>query len=87
MCTVGDPGKGPGGAAPTYFLTTLRPEGWKKFFFSRPGPPPLYLRVWMTGLPRYLKVWIVHWCRGYQTVVPEKFLRRLSTKFGDVEGF
>ena len=27
------------GAAPPYFLTTLRPEGWKKFFFLRPGPP------------------------------------------------
>ena len=41
MCTVGDPGEGPGGAAPPYFLTTLRPEGWKKFFFLRPGPPSL----------------------------------------------
>ena len=75
------------GGCPTYFLTTLRPKGWKKFFFLRPPPPPpLYLRVWMTGLPRYLKVWI-HWCRGYQTVVPKKILRRLSTKVGDVQGF
>ena len=74
------------GGCPTYFLTTLRPEGWKKFFFLRPPPPPLYLRVWMTGLPRYLKVWI-HWCRDYQTVVPKKILRRLSTKVGDVQGF
>ena len=55
---MGDPGEGPGGAAPPYFLTTLRPEGWKKFFFFETGSPPFYLRVWMTGLPRYLKVWI-----------------------------
>ena len=58
MCIVGDPGEGPGGAAPPYFLTTLRPEAWKKVFFYETGSPPLYLRVWMTGLPRYLKVWI-----------------------------
>ena len=50
MCTVGDPGKGPGGPPP-YFLTKLRPEGRKKVFW-RPPPPPLYLRVWMTGLHR-----------------------------------
>ena len=51
-------GRGPGGLPPPYFLTTLRPEGWKKFFFFETGSPPFYLRVWMTGLPRYLKVWI-----------------------------
>ena len=83
MCIVGDPGEEPGGAAPPYFW---RPEGRKKFFFGDRVPPP-YLRVWMTGLPRYLKVWIVHWCRGYQTVVQKTFLRRLSTKVGDVQGF
>ena len=70
------------GGCPPYFW---RPEGRKKFFFGDRVSPP-YLRVWMTGLPRYLKVWIVHWCRGYQTVVTKTFLRRLSTKVGDVQG-
>ena len=31
-------GRGPGGCPP-YFLTRVRPEGWKKFLFLRPGPP------------------------------------------------
>ena len=34
-------------------------ETWRaENFFLRPGPP--YLRVWMTILPSYLKVWICH---------------------------
>ena len=38
---------------PPYFLTKLRPEGRKKFFLETGStPPPLYLRVWMTGLHR-----------------------------------
>ena len=41
MCAVGDPGEGPGGAAPPYFLTTLRPEGRKKYFFETGSPLPL----------------------------------------------
>ena len=89
MCIVGDPGEVPGGAAPPplFFDHTEARSLEKVFFFFETGSPPLYLRVWMTGLPRYLKVWNPHWCRGYQTVVPEKFLRRLSTKVGDVQGF
>ena len=34
-------GRGPGGAAPPYFLTTLRPEGRKKYFFETGSPLPL----------------------------------------------
>ena len=86
MCIVGDPGEGPGGAAPLIFWPQWGPKGGKSFFFWDRASP-LYLRVWMTGLHRYLKVWIRQWCRGYQTVVPKKFLRRLSTKGGDVQGF
>ena len=38
---------------PPYFLTKLRPEGRKKFFLETGStPPPLYLRIWMTGLHR-----------------------------------
>ena len=43
-----DPGEGPGGPAPSYFYTKLRPEGPKTFFWRLPPP---YLRVWMTGPP------------------------------------
>ena len=46
------------GGCPLIFWPNWGPKGGKSFFL-RPGPPPpLYLRVWMTGLPRYLKVWI-----------------------------
>ena len=38
------------GGCPTYFLTTLRPKGWKKFFFLRP-PPPLFISG--SGWPGY----------------------------------
>lgn len=30
---VADPGEGPGGPGPPYFLTKLRPDGPKNFFF------------------------------------------------------
>ena len=38
------------GGCPTYFLTTLRPKGWKKFFFLRP-PPILFISG--SGWPGY----------------------------------
>ena len=56
---VADPGEGPGGPGPPYFLTKLRPDGPKNFL----RPPPPYLRVCMTApppVPRYLKFWIRH---------------------------
>ena len=76
------------GGCPPYFLTT-RTEARRveKVFFLRPGPPLFISGSGWPGLPRYLKVWIVHWCRGYQTVVPKTFLWRLGTKVGDVWGF
>ena len=46
---VTDPGEGPGGPAPPYFRTKLRPDGPKKFFWRPAPPPPPYLRVWMTA--------------------------------------
>ena len=73
------------GAVPLLFNQSEARRAEKVSFFET-GSPLLYLRVWMTGLPRYLKVWIRHWCRGYQTVVTKTFLRRLSTKVGDVQG-
>ena len=75
------------GAHPPLFFDQTEARRGEKFFLETGSPPPLYLRVWMTGLPRYLKVWVLHWCKGYQTAVPKKFLRRLSTKVGDVQGF
>ena len=59
---VADPGEGPGGPAPPYFSTKMRPEGPNKIFWGT-GPPPL-----SEGLddrpphpPSYLKIWIRHW--------------------------
>ena len=60
---VADPGEGPGGPGPPYFLTKLMPTGRKIFFFEatpslsqglddRARPPP--------PVPRYLKFWIRH---------------------------
>ena len=53
MCTVGNLGKGPGGSAPLFF-DEIEARRAEKVVFWRPGPPPppLYLRVWMTGLHR-----------------------------------
>ena len=60
ICTRGNPGRGPGGPPSPYFLTKLRPEGWKKFLFLRPGPPapftsgsewPGYPVIWRCGTP------------------------------------
>ena len=48
-----DPGEGP----PFFFAQTETQWAEKNFFGGPPPPPPLpYLRVWMTGLPPYLKV-------------------------------
>ena len=45
------------GGAPLIFRPNWDPMGRKEFFRRPPPPPPLpYLRVWMTGLPPYLKV-------------------------------
>ena len=53
MCTVGNPGKGPGGSAPLFFAEIEARRADNVFFGHRvPPPPPLYLRVWMTGLHR-----------------------------------
>ena len=48
---------------PPYLSTKMRPKGQKNFW-GRPTPPP-NLRVWMTGPPTYLKVWICH-CNALQ---------------------
>ena len=40
MCIVGDPGEGPGGAAPVFFDQT-EARRVEKVFFLRPGPPSL----------------------------------------------
>ena len=50
---------GPRRLAPPYFWTKLGPEGPKKIYSWR--TQPLYLRVWITGPPPYLKVLIQHW--------------------------
>ena len=53
----GSRGARPRPPPPPYFLTKLRPQG-PKFFFWRPAPSPLlYLRVRKTGPLPYLKVW------------------------------
>lgn len=39
---------------------TLRGGTAEKNFFGDQHPPPQYPRVWMTGPPPYLKVWICH---------------------------
>ena len=51
--SVEDPGEGPGGPAPPYFSTKMRPEGPKKHLKETPPlsqalddpPPPPYLKV------------------------------------------
>ena len=45
--SVADPGTHP--AAPTLFLDQTEARRSKIFFEDRVPPPPLYLRVWMTG--------------------------------------
>ena len=51
MCLIEvvDPGKGPGRPASFIFTPNWGPKGRKKSFWDH--PLPLYLRVWMTGLP------------------------------------
>ena len=58
---VEDPGEGP----PPWFLR-------QKFFFLETEPPSPYLRVWLTGLPLYLKDWIWHW---FQTKMGKIYTR------------
>ena len=53
----GSRGGARGGCPPLFFDHTKARRVEKVFFFET-GSPPFYLRVWMTGLPRYLKVWI-----------------------------
>ena len=47
---MADPEEGPGGPAPPYFSTKLRPEEPKIFFLEIALPHP-YLRVWTTCTP------------------------------------
>ena len=49
LFSVADPREGPGGPAPPYFSTKMRPIGPKKIFLET--GPPSYLRVWMTAPP------------------------------------
>ena len=70
MCTVGNLGKGPGGSAPLFF-DEIEARRAEKVVFWRPGPPPPPPFISGSGWPGY-------------TVVPKTFLRRLSTKVGDV---
>ena len=46
-------GRGPGGRPHPYFLTKLRPEGWKKFFFETGSP----LFISGSGWPGYPVIW------------------------------
>ena len=52
-------GKDPGGPSPPPYFWTKQ-----NFFGTRAPTPASYLRVWMTGPPHYLKVWIRH-CRPF----------------------
>ena len=61
MDSVADPGKGPGGTSLPLFLDQNEARRAEKNFFLRPGPPPPYLRVWMSTPASYLKAWIRHW--------------------------
>ena len=75
MCTVGDPGKEPGGPPP-YFLTKLRPEGRKKVFWRPPPPlsqglddratPLSQRRSWDLLVPKSVMFTIVHGVEGFQ---------------------
>ena len=58
VCTLADPGEGPGGPGgpPPLFLDQTEARRAEKIFWGAPGPP--YLRVWMTAPAFYLKVWI-----------------------------
>ena len=44
------------GPPPLFFDQNKAPRTGKRFFGDRPLPP--YLRVWLTGPPTYLKVWV-----------------------------
>ena len=46
------------GCCPPLFFDHTKARRVEKVFFFETGSPPFYLRVWMTGLPRYLKVGI-----------------------------
>ena len=78
-------GRGPGGLPPPYFLTTLRPEGLKKFFFLRPGPPlfisgsgwPGYPVIWRCGSPKDGDLYKGGSRGGARGVVPPYFLTRV----------
>ena len=50
--SVADPGEGPGGPAPPYVGTKLRPQGPKKFCWET--APPIYLRIWIIEPPRLI---------------------------------
>ena len=54
----GSRGGARGDCPPLFFDHTKARRVEKVFFFFETGSPPFYLRVWMIGLPRYLKVWI-----------------------------
>ena len=58
--SVADLGEGSGVPGPTLFLDQTEVRRAEKNLFET-GPLPAYLRVWMTGPPPYLKVWIRHW--------------------------
>ena len=75
QCSVADLGEGPWGPSPKNW----GPKGQKKFLEAAPHPPSSYLRVWMTGPPPYLKVWIWHWCWCYGGhLLQDKFDFRLN---------
>ena len=52
-------GRGPGGPGLPLFLDQTETRRAENIFLGD-RPPPLYLRVWMTWTPPYLKVWIRH---------------------------
>ena len=56
--SVADPAVPPP-PSPSLFLdqTDARRE-YLRVWMTAPTPPPPYIRVWMTGGPPYLKVWI-----------------------------
>ena len=57
-------GREPGGSVPPLLLDQTVARRAKKILGGGPPPYP-YLRVWMTGPPPNLKVWIRHCCVNF----------------------
>ena len=79
IITVADSGEGP---APPLFLD--QNEAWRAEKISanpKPPPPPTYFRVWITGSPPCLGVWI-HYCNTDRLTGPRLFKGWIATSMG-----